>query len=160
MSLHGDRSVRVVADVHGDVMSGMLAIFPCRLNVVFPSVNGSPVVLQPTAGEQLVEPLEPSQPAPVHEVDERRVDRAVGDRRPPAHSEPLDAPLPHPHAARRDDRERNTPLFTSIRSTPSRRPPRRVRLDTDQGNRRGRPRSSARREKLSTQRSCEASVSV
>ena len=95
----------------------MLAIWPWRPKVVFAravgldglDLEGGAVVLQAATGEQLVEPFEPAEPAPVRQVDERRDGPARPRPANPSPGGPPVSPLPEAHPPRRDDRERERP---------------------------------------------------
>ncbi len=105
MPLDGDLVGRVGVDVHGHVRGGDI-----RDPAVQPEGRAAfrercPVVLQPAAGHQLVEAVEPAQAAGRRQVDEPGMDRPVGDRRLPAQDVPQVEPLPQAHAPGRHDRE-------------------------------------------------------
>ena len=157
--LDADRAVGAVADVDGHEVGRDVGDLAVQAERGVPLGVRGAVVLKAAAGEQLVKPFEPAEPAPVHEVDERRVDRAVGDGRSPAEGEPLVPPLPQAHAPGRHDRERQRPVIDldQVDALPPAAPERPL------GHRPGRSvpvASRPRIAKLSTQRSCAASVSV
>ena len=83
-----------VVDVDGDVMRGDVGDPPVEPDQQVPVGRAvgarqgdfvrRPVAVEAAADEKLVEAVEPAQAATVRQVDERRVDRPVEDRRGPA----------------------------------------------------------------------------
>src|SRR5262249_25845997 len=66
---------------------------------------GRAVVLKPAPCQEFVETFKPTESAPVHEVHEGWIDRAVLGWRIPADAISLIVPLPDPHASRWNHRE-------------------------------------------------------